>query len=138
MTSTAIPSIAMVSIGDLRPDPANPRRISDSELEALTRSLREFGFVQPVLVRRASNVVIGGHHRLIAARRLGMKTVPVIFLDIPEEQAKLLNLALNRINGAWDDELLARYLADLSELPGVDLSLSGFDEAEIDKLLKSL
>ena len=67
-----------VSIDDLRPAPANPRRISEQQLEALTRS--QYGFVQPVLARREDKTVIGGHQRLTAARRLGYKTVPVIFL----------------------------------------------------------
>jgi DNA modification methylase len=128
--------IEHVAIESLRPDPANPRRISDSELEALTRSLREFGFVQPVLARREDRVVIGGHQRLVAARKLGMQIVPVIFVDLTEEQARLLNLALNRISGDWDDELLARLLADLQPL--VDLTLSGSNEDEVNTLLKSL
>ena len=101
-------------IDDLRPDPANPRRISDEELEALTRSIKEFGFVTPVVARREDNVVIGGHQRLLAARRLGIKTVPVILVDLTADQAHLLNLALNRISGNWDQELLARLLADLN------------------------
>ena len=127
-----------VDIDSLCPDPANPRRISDAELESLTRSLREWGFVQPVLVRRADNVVIGGHQRLLAARRLGMKMVPVTFLDLTIEQARTLNLALNKISGSWDNELLARILADLHSLETLDLALTGFDEDELDKLLKSL
>jgi ParB-like nuclease domain len=71
-----------VPIDDLRPDPANPRRISDSELDSLDRSLRQFGFVQPVLARRDDRTVIGGHQRLVAARRLGLATVPVTWLDV--------------------------------------------------------
>jgi DNA modification methylase len=130
--------IELVLIDTLRPDPANPRRIGERELEALTKSLKEFGFVQPVLVRKSDNVVIGGHQRLVAARRLGLKTVPVIFLDLPPEQARLLNLALNKISGQWDQELLARMLADLKPIEDIDLSLSGFSEDELDKLLKSL
>jgi DNA modification methylase len=130
--------IEQFAIDDLRPDPANPRRISDADLEALTRSLQEFGFVQPVLVRREDSTVIGGHQRLLAARRLGMKTVPVIFVDLTPEQARVLNLALNKISGSWDDELLARMLADLQPVDGLDLSLSGFTEDELSKLLKSL
>jgi DNA modification methylase len=126
-----------VPIDDLRPDPANPRRISDAQIEALTRSLQEFGFVQPVLARSEDKTVIGGHQRLTAARRLGYKTVPVSFLDITLEQARLLNLGLNKISGEWDQELLARLLADLST-EEVDLSLSGFAEDEVSKLLKSL
>ena len=56
-----------VAIDDLRPDSANPRRISPEQAEALTRSLEKFGFVQPVLVRREDSTVIGGHQRLDAA-----------------------------------------------------------------------
>jgi ParB-like chromosome segregation protein Spo0J len=130
--------IVPVPIDDLRPDPANPRRISDQELDALTRSLREFGFVQPVLVRHEDKMVIGGHQRLLAARRLGWKTVLVIFLDVTDEQAHLLNLALNRISGEWDEQLLARLLVDLKTSPEVDLSLSGFSDEELQRFLKKL
>src|SRR5205085_8170045 len=79
--------IVQVPIDELKPDPANPRKISDAELDSLTRSLREFGFVQPVLARRYDHLVVGGHQRLVAARRLGMKTVPVIYLDLDPNQA---------------------------------------------------
>src|SRR5437899_7159546 len=127
-----------VDVGDLRPDPFNPRRISDHEMEALTRSIQEFGLVDPIIARREDSTVIGGHQRLLAARRLGLKTAPVIFVDVSTEQARLLNLALNKIAGSWDQELLARLMVDLSASPNVDLSLSGFGEDEIAKLLKSL
>jgi hypothetical protein len=106
-------SVEHVDINTLRPDPANPRRISDAELEALTRSIREFGLVDPIIARHDDRIVIGGHQRLLAARKLGLKTVPVIFIDLPPEKAHLLNLALNRISGTWDQELLARLLLDL-------------------------
>jgi DNA modification methylase len=137
-TETIALRIEHVPIEELRPDPGNPRRIADAELEALTRSLREFGFVSPVLARREDRVVIGGHQRLLAARRLGLKTVPVIFVDVSIEQARVLNLALNKISGTWDEELLAHMLADLQGTAAIDLSLSGFNEDELDKLLKSL
>ena len=131
-------TIEQVPIDQLHPDPANPRRISDEELDALERSIRQFGFVQPVLARRQDGTVIGGHQRLIAARRLGLATVPVIWLDISVNQARVLNLALNKIGGSFDDQLLARLLADLQSTPNLDLSLSGFGEDEIKDLLRSL
>ena len=131
-------SVVHVPIDDLRPDPANPRRMSDAELDSLTRSIRQFGFVDPVIARREDKVVIGGHQRLLAARRLGLASVPVILLDLSGDQARLLNLALNRISGSWDEELLARLLSELDASPEVDLSLSGFDDDEVAKLLKSL
>jgi DNA modification methylase len=131
-------TIEQVPIDLLRPDPANPRRIGEEELDSLERSIRQFGFVQPVLARKEDSTVIGGHQRLIAARRLGLASVPVIWLDLSVEQARLLNLALNKISGSWDDALLARLLADLQATPDVDLSLSGFGEDEIKDLLRSL
>jgi DNA modification methylase len=136
--NTTLMQIEHVDIETLRPDPANPRRISPAELEALTRSVKEYGFLQPVLARREDSTVVGGHQRLLAARRLGMKTVPVIFVDLTLEQARVLNLALNKISGTWDEELLARMLADLQPVDGIDLTLSGFDEGELEKLLKGL
>lgn len=138
--TTALPSptVEQVAIDLLRPDPANPRRISEDELDALERSLRQFGFVQPVLARREDQTVIGGHQRLVAARRLGLTTVPVTWLDVSVEQARLLGLALNRISGSWDEQLLARLLAELQTTPDLDLSLSGFGADEIQDLLRSL
>ena len=91
-----------------------------------------------MLARREDKTVIGGHQRLTAARRLGYKTVPVIFLDITLEQARLLNLSLNKISGDWDNELLSRLLADLAPVDGLDLSLSGFSDDELKKLLKGV
>jgi DNA modification methylase len=139
-TPTPLPSLTVdeVLIDLLRPDPANPRRISEEELDALERSLRQFGFVQPVLARRNDSTVIGGHQRLVAARRLGLTTVPVTWLDVSMEQARLLGLALNKISGSWDEQLLARLLADLQATPDLDLTLSGFGEDEVKDLLRSL
>ena len=122
MTTTL--SVELVPLDDLRPDPANPRRIGEDELDALERSLRQFGFVQPVLARREDRTVIGGHQRLVAARRLGLTSVPVTWLDVSVEQARLLGLALNKISGSWDEQLLARLLADLQATPDLDLTLS--------------
>lgn len=138
MVSNAPLSIDHVSIDSLQLDPANPRRMADAELEMLTRSIREFGFVDPVIARREDGVVVGGHQRLLAARKLGMKTVPVVYVDLTLEQARLLNLALNKISGSFDEELLARLLAELNLVPDVDLTLSGFREDELGRLLKSL
>ena len=63
---TGTPDRFDVAIDDLRPDPVNPRKISDTELESLTHSLKEFGLLQPVLARHEDHVVIGGHQWLVA------------------------------------------------------------------------
>ncbi len=127
-----------VAIDDLRPDSANPRRISSAQATALTRSLEKFGFVQPLLVRREDGTVIGGHQRLGAARRLGYKTVPVTYLGLMREQARVLNVGPNKISGEWDHEKLASMLADLTPVEDLDLTLTGFNPGELDKLMRSL
>lgn len=137
-SSKAQLQIIQVAIDDLFPDPANPRRISDEELEALTRSIREFGLVDPIIARAEDKTVIGGHQRLLAARRLGLTTVPVVYVDMSQDQARLLNIALNKISGDFDQELLSRLLSDLNSVPNIDLTLTGFDDDELKKLLKSL
>ena len=131
-------TIEYIEIGNLKPDPANPRRISEKELETLTRSIREFGLIDPIIARREDKTVIGGHQRLLAARKLGYTMVPVVFADLSQEQARLLNIALNKISGSFDQELLARLLAELNAVPGLDISLAGFEDDELKKLLKTL
>ena len=95
-------TVEQLPIDDLHPDPLNRRRIEVAELAALTRSIETFGVVDPVLARRGDRRLIAGHQRLIAARRCGLATVPVILLDLSAEHARLRNVALNRIGGEWD------------------------------------
>ena len=106
-------TVEQVPIDLLRPDPSNPRRIGDEELDGLERSIRQCRLRPAGLGAREDGVVIGGHQRLVAARRLGLATVPATYLDLSIEQARVLNLALNKISGSWDEQLLARLLADL-------------------------
>jgi len=127
-----------VSVASLRPFPGNPRIMSSQELEKLKRSISEFGFVEPVVARKADNTILGGHQRWEAAKRLGLKTVPVVYVDVSPDQAKLLNLALNRITGEWDLPQLGHLLEELKGLPDLDETLSGFDEKEMESLLADL
>ena len=128
-------TVEQMPIADLHPDPGNPRRIAEDELAALCRSIETFGLVDPILARRADRRVIAGHQRLVAARRAGLTTVPVILLDVTAEDARLLNVALNQIGGEWDADLLARLLIDLRATAAQDLTLSGFAEADLQDLL---
>ena len=89
----------------------------------------------PVLARRHDRRLIAGHQRLIAARRCGLTTVPVILLDLSETDARLLNVALNQIGGDWDQDLLARLLIDLRATADRDLTLSGFSDDALADLL---
>lgn len=112
----------------------NPRRISDHDLAALRRSLRTFGAVQPVVANRTTQRIVGGHQRVRAAHLEGIAELPVIWVDLDEVQERQLNLALNRVQGEWDEELLSGLLAEL-ERAGTDLEITGFLDDEIEQLL---
>jgi len=130
--------IRHLAVGQLKPTPANPRHMPAGELEKLKRSIAEFGFVEPVVARSADRTVIGGHQRLEAAKALGLKRVPVVFVEVTEAQAKALNLALNKIQGEWDLPRLGELLEELRDLPDLDETLTGFDFREMDALLAEL
>jgi len=130
--------VEWVPVNQLIPWGNNPRRISRAALATLQRGIRQYGFVQPIVVRRQNHQIIAGHQRMLAAQALGMPMVPVIFVDISEAQAKVLALGLNRIAGEWDLPKLGELLEELRTIPEVDLGLTGFDDGEIDNLLSDL
>ncbi len=109
-----------------------------SEMESLRRSVSHWGMVEPLVVRRSDQLVIGGNQRLETAKALGMAAVPVVYVELSDAEAKALNLALNRIRGEWDLPKLGELLEDLQRLPEIDESLTGFSGDEIDALLAEL
>jgi hypothetical protein len=124
------------SVSDLVPYVRNARTHSDTQVGQIADSVKEFGWTNPVLIDE-KNVLIAGHARVLAARRLGMKEVPAIVLGhLTEAQRKALVLADNRLalNAGWDEDLLRQELNDLTAL-NFDLDLLGFSGAEIDALL---
>jgi DNA modification methylase len=125
-------------VASLIPYARNARTHSEAQVALIAGSIREFGFVNPVLVDGASGI-IAGHGRLMAARLLGMNRVPVVELAyLTETQKRALVLADNRLAEAagWDKELLALEVVDLGEL-GVDLGSLGFEAAELAALSAS-
>src|ERR1700676_1712274 len=113
----------------------NPRK-NDKAVDRMCSSIREFGFKIPVLAR-SDGEVVDGHLRLKAAGKLGIVEIPVILCDEwTPAQVKAFRLMVNRsVTWAdWDEELLALELQEIQDLD-LDLSLTGFDPGEIDKLL---
>jgi DNA modification methylase len=126
-------------IDRLLPYAANARTHPDEQVAQIAGSIAEFGFNVPCLVDDRG-VLIAGHGRIVAAKRLGLQQVPVIRLDhLTDAQARAFRLADNRIalNAGWNDELLSAELERLKE-DGVDLALLGFAEDELDRLLDEL
>lgn len=143
MTTTSI------AIEKLTPAEYNPRTVTDTQLDAICRSIVEFGIVDPLIARKEDGLIVGGHQRYRAIRRLlageykvrGKKVeyalpggkVPVVLVEgLDDDRAKILNLALNRITGDWEHQMLAELLSDLHDKVSEDaLLLSGFGPAEI-------
>ncbi len=126
-------------IKELKAAVYNPRKISDKELKKLEDSLEKFGYVEPVIWNKKTGNVVGGHQRL---KILSKKFKPeheleVVEVDLDEFQEKSLNLALNKISGEWDDDKLKGLIKDLKKGDEAILNFSGFNEAEIKRLLEA-
>ena len=129
--------IKTVAVDKLIPYVRNSRTHSDAQIAQIAASIKEFGWTNPILVD-AENGIIAGHGRLMAARKLGYKEVPVIELkDMTETQKRAYVIADNQLalNAGWDFSLLSLEVADLKE-NDFDLDLLGFDPKELEKLLE--
>lgn len=130
--------IEKIKVEKLIPADYNPRKDlqpGDSEYEKIKRSLEEFGYVDPVIWNRTTGRVVGGHQRLKVLASMGRTEVECVVVELDEEKEKALNVALNKISGDWDKEKLAVMMTDL-DAADFDVSLTGFDAAEIDDLFK--
>ena len=128
-------------ISRLRLDPKNPRLHSRKQIRQIANSIASFGFNVPVLID-AEGTVIAGHGRVLAAMELGWSEVPIIAIEhLNAAQRRAFAIADNRLteNAAWNDQLLAEQLKELSILDlDFDLEVTGFDMGEIDLRIESL
>jgi hypothetical protein len=125
----------LIQITEIKAADYNPRVMPEKEMEDLIRSIKEFGFIEPIVVNKRNMTVISGHQRLNAAMRMGMKEVPGIYLNLDPSKEKALNVAMNKIGGFFDDHLLADVLKDISD---EDRPLSGYDDEEFNGLIDKL
>lgn len=132
-------NIELVSVNVLIPYVNNARTHDDAQIAQIAGSIKEFGFNNPVLIAD-DNSIIAGHGRVMAARKLGMDSVPCVRLShLSDSQRKAYILADNRIalNSDWDSNLLALELKELDD-EGMDLSMLGFDADEINAILNPI
>lgn len=106
----------------------------DTEYENLRRSITTYGLIIPVVWNKRTNRVVGGHQRLTVLENEGETEVDVSVVDLDETQEKQLNVALNNVEGGWDEEKLSDLLAELGE----DATLTGFTQQEIDSLTNDI
>lgn len=127
-------------IKDLHPYKNNAKKHSKEQVEQIAKSIKEFGFTQPVLIDENNNV-IAGHGRILGAKKAGLKNVPTVCLnDLSEEQVKAYRLVDNKLNESdWNLKLLDEELENIFD---IDMSLFGFDvdmtDEELDKAMKEV
>ena len=131
--------IQKMNLSDLNPAAYNPRKAlkqGDPEYEKLKRSLEQFGYVELIVVNAANgNTVISGHQRLNVLKDMGVAEEDCILVELDADNEKALNIAMNKIGGEWDKDKLALLITELQG-QDFDVSLTGFEAAEIDDLFR--
>lgn len=123
-------------IADLIPASYNPRKKlkpGDKEYEKIKNSIKEFGYVEPIIIN-SDMTIIGGHQRATVLADLGYTEVECIVVDIDKTKEKALNVALNKITGEWNKELLADLIKDLED-SDFDVGITGFDRRRSNSFL---
>ena len=129
-------NIEKIEISKLKPARYNPRQISTTQYNDLKKSIERFGLVDPIIINKNENVVIGGHQRLKIIKSLGEKTIGCVVLDLTKEQERELNVRLNKNTGEFDFDILSTEF-DIDELVDwgfkhIDLGLN-IDKIDEDK-----
>lgn len=132
--------IQKVVVSKLNPAKYNPRKDlkpGDPEYEKLKKSIETFGYVEPVIWNKRTGNIVGGHQRYKILMEQGAKEIECVVVDMEASEEKALNIALNKVSGDWDLPKLADLIGELDN--GVfDVSLTGFDAAEIDDLFSKV
>jgi len=128
-----------LKIKELIPASYNPRKKlkpGDKEFEKIKNSITEFGYVEPIIVN-ADMTIIGGHQRATVLQTLGYDEIDCIVIEIDKTKEKALNIALNKITGEWNKELLADLIKDLQS-SDFDVAFTGFEPPEIEQLFNAV
>ena len=130
--------IKTIAVQEINPAPYNPRKDlkpGNPEYERLKRSIDTFGCVEPLVWNKRSGNLVGGHQRFKVLLARGDTEVDVSVVDLPVEEEKALNIALNKISGDWDPRKLAQLLDELVQMPNFDVQLTGFDVPDVNALI---
>ena len=130
--------ICKVKAERLMPAGYNPRidlQPDDEEYKSLQKSMDAFGYIEPIIWNEQTGHVVGGHQRLKILLAKGYSEIEVSRINVSEEKEKLINVALNKVSGQWDEDKLEDILRDIQD-SGNDVLLSGFSQDELDDILK--
>ena len=128
----------VMKLSEIHPATYNPRKTlkpGDKEWDALVGSIEEFGFVEPLIVNQRNNVLVGGHQRYNVLKTKGVEETEVVAVDLGEQEEKMLNVALNRIEGMWDYEKLEVLFGEFSV---EEILKTGFSESEITDIMHDI
>lgn len=132
--------IQEITVSRINPAAYNPRvdlQQGDREYEKLKQSIKEFGYVDPIIWNKRTGNLVGGHQRFKIIMEDKPEKVAVSVVDLDDAREKAFNIALNKISGLWDEGLLVQLLNDLA-LNDENIALTGFDEKEIGKLIEGM
>lgn len=132
--------VQKIPVSEINPAKYNPRKDlkpGDPEYEKLKRSMTEFGYVEPIIWNEETGNIVGGHQRYKILLEEGHTEVECVVVKLPADKEKALNVALNKVTGDWEVKALTELLNDLNE-QDFDLSLTGFDAAEIEDLFSQV
>lgn len=110
--------IVKMNIKDLKYASYNPRKDlqpTDLEFKHIKNSIKNFGYIEPVIVNKRNNVIVGGHQRTKVLKDLGYKEIDCILVDLDEQQEKAANIALNSASGSWDEQKLEELLKEIND-----------------------
>lgn len=125
---------SVMKLADIIPAGYNPRirlKQGDEEYEALKNSLERFGVATPLIVNRTTGNLVSGHQRLNVLKEMGVTETEVVLIDVDADKEKLLNVALNKIDGEWDYGKLEELFAEFSD---EDIQFTGYTAEELDGL----
>jgi ParB-like chromosome segregation protein Spo0J len=131
------PCLLTKKISEISPAKYNPRKISDEAMGRLTKSLAEFGNIQPITWNARTGNVVGGHQRLKVYQAMGKTEVEVWAVDLDEQKEKAANIALNKLAGEFDLPALKDILEDI-DTGNLDLEITGFGINEIAEMMEQI
>ncbi len=130
--------VQSIAVAKINPAPYNPRvalQPGDADYEKLKRSIETYALVEPLIWNRQTGNLVGGHQRLaVLLNEYDIDQVSCVVVDLGLAEEKALNIALNKVQGRWDELKLAELLDELKDTEGLDLELTGFDASELESL----
>jgi hypothetical protein len=133
-TTLKYPTVIIKKVSELSPAKYNPRKISDEALGRLTKSLAEFGNLQPITWNVQTGNVVGGHQRLKVYQAMGKEEVEVWAVDLSEQKEKAANIALNKLSGEFDMVMFKDLIGEI-DTGDIDLDITGFSQSELEQIM---